>query len=430
MKKYRDLSVFEAAQERISYVFDKFNRVVVSFSGGKDSTVMFHMAADEARKRGRRFAVMVIDFEAQYKLTADHIETLMHEYADCIDPFWICLPMHLRNGASNFEPWWICWDHEKRDSWVREYPEGCIKEDEFFPFFHKGMEFEEFVVLFAEWYSREEPAAVMVGIRADESLNRYRTVASPAFLKKKVMFENKPWSTQVTDNSYNVYPIYDWRTQDIWVYHHKFPEKAHNSIYDLMHQAGVSPSQQRLCQPYGDDQRRGLWLFHLLEPETWFKVVARVNGANGMALYVNDNGNITGYNRITKPDGHTWKSFCQLLLSTIPQKSREHFLIRFKTFIRGWRGRGYTADIPDEAPRVLENAHWAPSYRRLCKVLLRNDYWCKGLGFTQHKSGSFERYLAMIGKRRLKPEWQIEAREQTSAIQPIVFAAPLPRCEQ
>lgn len=395
MKQYRDLNVLEAAQERTSFVFDNFKKVVCSFSGGKDSTVMLHITAEEARKRGRKFAVMVVDFEAQYKLTSEHVGNLLKEYADCIEPYWVCLPMHLRNGASNFEPWWICWDEDRRADWVREFPDGALKDESKLPFFRKGMEFEEFVVLFAEWYSEGEDTAVLVGIRADESLNRYRTVASPSFLKKKEMHQGKPWTTKVTDHAYNVYPIYDWKTQDIWVYHRKFPDRKHNPIYDLMHQAGVSPSQQRLCQPYGDDQRRGLWLFHLLEPQTWFKVVARVNGANGMSLYVNETGNVTGYNKITKPAGHTWKSFCQLLLSTLPAKSREHFLARFKTFIRGWRGRGYLNDIPDEAPRVLENAHWAPSYRRLCKVLLRNDYWCKGLGLQQPKSEAYGKFLQM-----------------------------------
>jgi len=399
MKKHREPNVLEAANERISFVFDRFEKVILSFSGGKDSTVMFHLVADIARKRGRKFAVMMIDFEAQYKMTAVHIEALLDMYADCIDPYWICLPMHLRNGASNFEPWWICWDEEKKAQWVRELPDGAISGIKYFPFFDKGMEFEEFVVLFAEWYGNGEPTAVLVGIRADESLNRYRTVASPAFLRNKEMFEGKPWTTRVIDQAYNVYPIYDWRTQDIWVYHSKFKDKAHNEIYDLMHQAGVSPSQQRLCQPYGDDQRRGLWLYHLLEPETWYKVVARVNGANGMALYVEESGNITGYDKIAKPTGHTYKSFCQLLLSTIPKKSRDHFLERFRVFIKGWRKRGYFDDIPDEAPRVLENAHWAPSYRRLCKVLLRNDYWCKGLGLTQPKSEAYGKYLAMKGKK-------------------------------
>ncbi len=158
-----------------------------------------------------------------------------------------------------------------------------------------------------------------------------------------------------------------------------------------MYMAGVKLSQQRLCQPYGDDQRRGLWLYHILEPETWFKLIARVNGANSGALYIQENGNMTGYNKISKPDNHTWKSFCNLLLQTMPRKTREHYFFRFKKFIAGWHARGYTT-IPDESPPELENKCWAPSWRRMCKVLLRNDYWCKGLGQTQPKSDAYKKY--------------------------------------
>lgn len=395
MKKYLEIDVLSATQKRISYIFDNFENVVLSFSGGKDSTVMFHITADEARRRLKKIKVMIIDFEAQYKLSAEHIENMLLEYDDCIEAHWICLPMHLRNGASNFEPWWICWDESRRDAWVRDYPNNkwVIRDINYFPFFRKGMEFEEFVVLYADYISNGKNTAVLVGIRADESLNRYRTVASPIFLKNKEMFQSIPWTTRVTNSSYNVYPIYDWKTSDIWLYHSKFKQKIHNRIYDLMHQAGVKPSQQRLCQPYGDDQRRGLWLFHILEPKTWYKVVSRVNGANSMSTYVLESGNITGYDKISKPKGHTFKSFCNLLLSTLPEKSREHFIKRFRVFVFGWMGRGYHMGIPDEAPPVLENQHWAPSYRRLCKVLLRNDYWCKGLGLTQPKSEAYGEYL-------------------------------------
>jgi predicted phosphoadenosine phosphosulfate sulfurtransferase len=392
-KIYREDTVLIASQKRINHVFDSFEKIVVSFSGGKDSSVMLHLMADEARKRNRKIAVMIIDLEAQYKQTIEHLSQMLEFYSDIIEPFWICLPMSLRNASSNFEPRWICWDEEKRSVWVREFPETCIKDLNYFPFFQKGMEFEEFIVLFAEWYGKGKLTATMVGIRADESLNRYRTVASKSYLRRKEMFQNLPWTTRVIDNVYNCYPIYDWKTSDIWVYKRITKDRPHNKIYDLMHQAGVSPSQQRLCQPYGDDQRRGLWLYHLLEPETWFKVVARVSGANGMALYVEENGNITGYNKIKKPEGHTYKSFCHLLLTTMPKKSRDHFLKRFRTFVIGWRKRGYNDDIPDEAPYVLESKHWAPSYRRLCKCLLRNDYWCKGLGLTQPKSEAYGRYL-------------------------------------
>ena len=184
-------------------------------------------------------------------------------------------------------------------------PENGISDEDYFDFFSKGMEFEEFVPLFGEWYSQGKECACLVGIRADESLNRFRTIAS----SKKIRYHDKQWSTKVTENVFNIYPIYDWRTQDIWIYHAKNPDKEFNKLYEYMYKAGVSLGNQRICQPYGDDQRRGLWLFHLIEPETWAKIVTRVNGANSGALYIQDNGNINGYNKISKPEGHTWRSF-------------------------------------------------------------------------------------------------------------------------
>ena len=393
-------NVLTAAKERIAYTFDNFDKIMVSFSGGKDSSTMMHLVLEEAILRDRKVGVMIIDFEAQYIATVDHVHEICEMYKDNIELYWICLPMKLRNAVSTYQPTWTCWDESVRDDWVREFPkrDGVVTDVGYFPFFVPNLEFEEFIIMFSDWYANGEKLAQFVGIRCDESLNRFRTIA----IADKECYENKRWTTKVIDNVYNIYPIYDWRTKDIWVYSHH-TDKPHNVVYDLMHQAGVPLGQQRLCQPYGDDQRKGLWLYHILEPHLWYRVVARVNGANSGALYINETGNVTGYNKITLPEGHTYKSFCNLLLSTLPEVSQEHYVERFKSHIKGWRKRGYKGDIPDSAPRELENKHWVPSWRRLCKVLLRNDWWCKGLGMTQPKSEAYGKYLK-IKKQRLKEQ--------------------------
>jgi 3'-phosphoadenosine 5'-phosphosulfate sulfotransferase (PAPS reductase)/FAD synthetase len=396
IKRYRDVNVLEAARKRIGMVFDGFERVYVAFSGGKDSSVMLHLVMETAIARGRKVAVMYIDFEAQYYDTIRHVEEMLDLYRDHIDPHWICIPMLLRNALTNYEPRWTCWDPEKRDIWVREKPKEYKSENDY-PFAAPGMEFEEFIVLFGQWYGQGEPTAGFIGIRAQESLHRYCAVAT--WEKRDLMFNGHRWTTKIVDQVYNCYPIYDWLTEDIWRYHAAYPAAPHNKIYDKMQMAGVPLSQQRLCQPYGDDQRRGLWLYHLLEPQTWFKVVARVNGANSGALYIEENGNINGYNKITKPPQHTWKSFCNLLLQTMPKATRAHYTVRFKKFIYGWHNRGYSR-IPEEAPPELEAKCWAPSWRRMCKVLLRNDYWCKGLGQTQPKSKAYQDYKEMMKAKK------------------------------
>ena len=389
-------SVYEAAIERTKYTFDNFDKVYLSFSAGKDSTVMLHIAAQMARKLNRKLGVLLVDLEGQYKMTMDHAERCFKEYDDVIEVYWVCLPIALRNAVSVYEPKWICWDKEKRENWIRLMPEKAIHDEAYFEFFERGMEFEEFVPLFGEWYSKGERCACMVGIRADESLNRFRSIAST----KKTTLDGKQWTTKVTDNVYNIYPIYDWKTADIWVYHAKNPSRSKNELYEYMHKAGVPLGSQRICQPYGDDQRRGLWLFHLIEPETWAKVVARVNGANSGALYVGENGNITGYHKINKPDGHTWKSFSEMLIASMPPKTRVHYENKIWLFEKWWMERGYPEGIPDEAELSLEMKRDVPSWRRVCKSLLRNDYWCKGLGFSQHKSAAYEKYLDLMRRRR------------------------------
>lgn len=395
-------TVYDAAVERVRFTFEKFPKVYLSYSAGKDSTVMLYLAAEEARRVNKRFAVLLVDLEGQYKLTIDHAKKQLEEISDIADIYWVCLPIALRNAVSVYEPKWICWESGREEDWVREPPENSITDVNYFDFFHPGMEFEEFVPLFGEWFAQGEDCACMVGIRSDESLNRYRTIAS----RTKTCYEDVQWTTKVTDNVYNIYPIYDWRQDDIWIYHAK-TGASFNQLYEYMFKAGVALGNMRICQPYGDDQRRGLWLFHLIEPETWSKIVARVNGANSGAMYINESGNINGYHKVDKPDGHTWKSFAEMLLNSMPPKTKEHYENKIVLFNKWWTERGYPEGIPDEAELNLEMKRDVPSWRRVCKSLLRNDYWCKGLGFSQHKSEAYKKYLDLM--RRRKEEWGDQA---------------------
>ena len=92
------------------------------------------------------------------------------------------------------------------------------------------MNYQEFWDEFGEWYSQGQRTACLIGIRADESLNRYRAILNA----DKEMLEGKQWTKRNMENVYNVYPIYDWRTDDIWTANAKFGWE-YNRLYDLFY---------------------------------------------------------------------------------------------------------------------------------------------------------------------------------------------------
>jgi predicted phosphoadenosine phosphosulfate sulfurtransferase len=317
MKKYIDQNVLSASKERISKTFDMFEKIYISFSGGKDSTVMLHLVMEEAISRGVKVGLLIIDLEAQYEDTINHINSCVSMYQEHIDLHWFCGELLLRNAVSNFEPKWCAWEAGKEEEWVRDKPSQAVDTSQY-PFYVPKMEFEEFMILFGEWYSGGKSTAAFIGIRADESLHRYRAIVSR---KDNLMKGGYKWTTKVSGDLYNVYPLYDWKTEDIWVYLGKNKHLPSNGIYSKMSQAGVPLSEQRLCQPYGDDQKKGLWLYHILEPETWYRLINRVSGVNSGALYVKESGNITGRRYVEKPDNFTWKQYANILLATLPEKT-------------------------------------------------------------------------------------------------------------
>ena len=389
-KQYLEQNVYDAAVERTEIMFQKFDKVYFSISFGKDSSVMLHIALEVAKRLGKLpVHVLLVDLEGQYQSTIKHAQEMFNR--EDVVGHWVCLPLNLRNAVSMVQPFWTCWDPEEHEKWIRPLPPNpeVVSDIEYFPFFEPHMEFEDFVVEYGKWFAKGVTCACGVGIRTDESLNRFRTIAN----QRKQRFEGHAWTTRITENVFNAYPIYDWRTEDIWtaVGRYKWP---YNHIYDLMHLSGVSIHDARICQPYGDDQRRGLDLFHRLEPESWFKVVQRVTGANFGALYARTA--LLGFRKMEKPDEHTWRSYSEFLLDTLPKYQQVWFTAKFDNFFAWWEKEHGIAkeDVLDEASPKLEAAKKIPSWRRIARCILTNDVICKSLSYGQTKN-QWKKYQAL-----------------------------------
>lgn len=380
-KLFRSIDVHQAALKRLDLVFDHFERVCVAFSGGKDSSVLLHLALEVARKRGRLpLDVVFIDLEAQYQATVRHVHEMVSQ--NDVRAWWICLPLNLRNASSLHEPYWCCWEPGREADWVRPLPEhpSVICDPTVLPFYRHRMEFEEFVPAFNEWLAAETPTAFLVGIRSDESLNRYLAVKGRVPVKKSAWRPKGArapiaWSTRVSPmaRAVSFFPIYDWKFADLWHYTGANGH-AYNRIYDDMHRAGIPFSQMRICQPYGDDQRKGLDLFHKLEPDSWFRIVRRVAGANYAARYSRQR--FLGYRGgLGLPSGFTsWEDYSHFLIESIPTPLRTVYLRRIKRFIDWWSCHDYPLDRwPDAGEPALENRKLQPSWRRVALSLLKQD---------------------------------------------------------
>jgi predicted phosphoadenosine phosphosulfate sulfurtransferase len=342
-----------------------------------------------AKKKKKKFDVLFIDMEAQYLMTIEHIESLKNKLKTIRDFYWVCLPLSLRNAVSVFEPRWICWEKEKKEKWVREMPDFAINEENnIFPFFRYAMEFEEFVPEFQKWYQEKKggKCGSFVGIRCDESLNRFRTIVST----KKETLSGFGWTTRnkPLENSYSIYPIYDYRTEDVWtaMFKNNF---EYNYVYELMYKNGLGIHQQRLCQPFGDDQKNGLDQYKAIEADNWEKLLKRVAGVNFGNIYCRTSalGNI----KSEKPKHLTWQEWALYLLESIGiynKKLEKHYAIKIKKFFTYWEEKcGCSLDmIEDEADKKMESLKIVPSWRRVARALERNDFFLTRLSFGENKS--------------------------------------------
>lgn len=415
VKRYVNKNVYTASVERIAYLFKEFDNVLVAFSGGKDSGVCLNLCYDYAKENGLlyKMAMYHIDYEAQYQMTTEYVDKTFKQLSD-IKRFWLCLPVKAQCCCRMDGGTWKPWEKEKRDLWVRNIPEyEYIVTEDNCPFEFDKSDYEvqdNFCKWFETTYGK---TAVVIGIRSDESLNRFRAIASERAVKYKGVY----WI-----NSNKAYPIYDWSVTDIWTYNGKFG-KDYNRLYDLYYQAGLSLEQMRVASPFNDCASESLKLYKVIEPHTWGRMVSRVNGVNFTGLY----GGTTamGWKSITLPKGHTWKSYLEFLLSTLDEKTRNHYIEKFKTSLRFWKEKGGGLDektieeikengvkieihppnnytdkntvIFEEYPDDLEVTAFqtVPSYKRMCICILKNDYFCKYMGFTQTKQEQEKRRKAL-----------------------------------
>lgn len=428
------MNVYEAAKQRCERILTEFDNVYVSFSGGKDSGVLLNIVIDLIREKfkGRRIGVFHIDYEAQYQMTTDYVDSELSKNKDVIDVYRVCLPLAVPCATSMHESYWIPWDSSKRNLWVREMPVNCINESNHdFQWFTKGMRDYDFQERFAGWIHKKTGAkktCCLVGIRTDESMNRWRAIHSARNQNK---LDGLNWTLEMEPNVYNAYPIYDWTVEDIWIANGK-RGWTYNALYDLYWKAGLKPAQMRVASPFIEQGMETLKLYKVIDPNNWGKMIGRVNGVNFAGLY----GGTTamGWRSIKLPKGHTWKSYMEFLLSTLPKETAENYKKKLLISQKFWTEKGgclskslirklrklkikisvskktnyYTDKLPvrmkyqDDVD--VDEFKELPTYKRMCVCIMKNDHLCKYMGFSLTKTEMQMREEASRKYRSLEHE--------------------------
>jgi len=419
IREYLEQDVYEALQERLRFIFDEFDNIYVSFSGGKDSGLLLNLVLDYQRKYApdRKIGVFHQDFEAQYTVTTEYVERTFERIKDEVEPYWVCLPMATRTALSSYEMYWYPWDDTKEDIWVRDMPrkEYVINlENNPMTTYHYRMHQEDLARQFGRWYRishGDGKTVCLLGIRANESLQRYS-----GFLNKKYGYHGECWISRQFKDVWCASPIFDWSTEDVWHANYLFGYD-YNHLYDLYYMAGLKVSQMRVASPFNDYSKDALNLYRVIDPQIWVKLVGRVRGANFASIYGRTKA--MGYLNVTFPQGHTWRSYTMFLLDTLPIRLRNNYVKKFNASIEFWHKTGggldeetihelethgyriqrngisnYTLNkksrviflgkIPDHTDDI-ESTKDIPSWKRMCYCILKNDHICRFMGFGMTK---------------------------------------------
>lgn len=126
IRQYHDQNVYAAFLERMHFLFQEFDNIFVSFSGGKDSGLLLNLTLDFQKHfyPGKTVGVFHQDFEAQYSVTTEYIERTFSalERNPSVELYWVCLPMATRTCLSSYQMFWYPWDDTKEHLWVRPMP--------------------------------------------------------------------------------------------------------------------------------------------------------------------------------------------------------------------------------------------------------------------------------------------------------------------
>ena len=271
MKRIKsNMDVIEAARKRVKNVFANGLPVYMSFSGGKDSlcvaNIVYSLIAS-GEISASQLTVIFIDEEAIFPCIEETVKAWRKKFLLVGAKFnWYCLEVrHFNcfNQLSSDESY-ICWDRYKSDVWVRQPPSFAIRND---PALKARSDTYQ---LFLPRVTKD--GIVLSGVRAAESIQRLQYMAALNLGARGITGKRQ------------IYPIYDWKTSDVWKYLYDTHTEIPN-IYLYMWQSGMTKNQLRVSQFFSSDTAGCLVRMNEYYPDLMERVIRREPNAYLAALY-------------------------------------------------------------------------------------------------------------------------------------------------
>jgi len=358
---YGKKTVFEAALDRIRWLYNEFPNVAVSMSGGKDSTVLFHLALQVANETGRLpLKVKWLDQELEYEATVEYMKKIM--YREDVMPLWYQIPFRLLNATSAQSNWLNVWG--EGEEWVREKDPISIKEVSF-----KADRFTEVLDAINMEVRDNQKTAILTGVRVEESPSRLLGLTS------RQTYKWITWGAVVNRQKgvYTFSPLYDWSYTDIWkaIAANNWPVNTH---YQSMYQYGVNIRDMRVSNYHHETALTNLFRLQEIEPATYEKALLRISGlATGNRLGVDD-----FYVHALPLMFKDWLEYRDYLLDTIVSPGdKVEYLRHFKA-------------AESHHPTMLESF-----YRVEVQAILSNDVGCTKV--KNHSAANVKHYVKTGG---------------------------------
>lgn len=362
------VDVHTLALERIATTAVDFDDLCVAFSGGKDSTTVLNLTLEVLRsdpryERHLPLRCVFYDEEAIPVQTEEYVRRVSQIPDVTLE--WYCLPQKHRNACSRTSPWWWPWAPEARDRWCRPMPPEAITELDGFPTWppEARMTAPDMNGLLAPpWRGN---VAMLMGIRAQESLTRLRALLRGRSREHNYVIKYDEGTSK--GNVWKVYPIYDWRTEDVWT----APALAgwdYNRAYDHMEMMGIPHYAQRCSPAFGEEPLEKLHTYAACFPDVWAKMVDRVPGVGAAARYARTE--LYAYRgRPEKPADMSWPEFILHYVGKFRPQDQTFVATRLRDEIRA-HYRKCTLPITPRTRHPITGVSW----EWLLMLAMRGDF--------------------------------------------------------